>query len=96
MSSEVPDGWELKSVSDVAVVKGGKRMPKGAKFANAPTPYPYIRVSDFSNGTISTDDIQFVSPEHQAQIARYTIGKDDIYISIILNNHSSTNARIHS
>jgi restriction endonuclease S subunit len=79
---EVPEGWEVKALSDVAVVKGGKRMPKGAKFSEEPTSYPYIRVSDFANGSISTKDIQYVSPEHQAQIARYTISKEDVYISI--------------
>lgn len=79
---EVTEGWNVKALSDVAVVKGGKRMPKGAKFSEKPTAYPYIRVSDFANGSISTKDIQYVSPEHQAQIARYTISKEDIYISI--------------
>lgn len=79
---EVPEGWEVKQVGELADVKGGKRMPKGAPFSDVPTPYPYIRVSDFKNGTISKDDLKFVSPEHQRQIARYTIGKDDLYISI--------------
>ena len=79
---EVPEGWISKPLSSVAVVKGGKRMPKSAKFSEVPTPYPYIRVSDFADGSICTDEIQYVSPEHQAQIARYTISKEDIYISI--------------
>ena len=78
----VPEGWAAKPVSEIASIKGGKRMPKGARFSDTPTPFPYIRVTDFVNGTIATDDIKYVLPEHQAKIARYTISKDDIYISI--------------
>ncbi len=79
---EVPEGWTIKQLSELAAVKGGKRMPKGAKFSETPTEYPYIRVVDFENGTISTENLRFVSEEHQKQIARYTISQDDLYISI--------------
>lgn len=82
MRGEVPDRWAVMQVGELAEVKGGKRMPKGAPFSEKPTPYPYVRVTDFKGGTISKEDLKFVSEEHHAQIARYTISKDDIYISI--------------
>lgn len=79
---EIPESWEVVRLGDVASVKGGKRMPKGRPFAEHPTPFPYIRVSDFSDGSVATKDLQFVLPEDQAKIARYTISKEDLYISI--------------
>lgn len=79
---EVPEEWEIVRLGDVASIRGGKRMPKGRPFASSVTPYPYIRVRDFKNGTVDTSELEYVLPEDREQIRRYTISKDDIYISI--------------
>ncbi|MBU4480247.1 restriction endonuclease subunit S, partial [Patescibacteria group bacterium] len=44
-----PDSnFEIKTIRDIADIKGGKRIPKGKKLQIEPTDYPYIRVSDFN------------------------------------------------
>jgi type I restriction enzyme S subunit len=82
MSEGVPEGWESSTLSKFATIKGGKRVPKGRPFAPRQTEFPYIRVSDFKNGTISFADIRYVFKEDWKKIKRYNISKDDLYISI--------------
>ena len=79
---EIPEGWEVLRIGDIARVKGGKRMPKGRPFADHPTKYPYIRVSDFEDGSVSTKTLMYVLPEDQIEIKNYTISSKDLYISI--------------
>ena len=78
----IPKEWEVVRLGDIAAVKGGKRMPKGRPFANSVTPYPYIRVCDFKNGSVDISKIEYVLPEDREKIRRYTISQDDLYISI--------------
>ena len=78
----IPEEWGTIRLGDVATVKGGKRMPKGRPFAPSVTPYPYIRVCDFKDGSVDTSSLEYVLPEDREQICRYTISKKDIYISI--------------
>ena len=77
-----PPGWAWVHVDDVAIVQGGKRLPKGADFSDTPTPYIYIRVTDMKNGSISETALKSISETVQHQIARYTINKEDLYITI--------------
>lgn len=79
---EIPEGWQCHKVVDVASVKGGKRMPAGRPFADFKTDHPYIRVSDFREGSIDQSSLVYVLPEDQKLIARYTISSRDVYISI--------------
>lgn len=77
------EGWVEKKLGEIADIKGGKRVPKGYKFETTKTAHIYIRVADFSNeGTISLDDLQYISDDVYEQIKRYTITSDDVYISI--------------
>ena len=78
----IPSEWTFCPLSDVAFVKGGKRMPAGRPFAEGRTSYPYLRVSDFKDGTVVMDALRYVLPEDREKIKRYTISKDDLYISI--------------
>lgn len=70
------------TLSSFAIVKGGKRVPKGYGFSILKTDYPYIRVSDFKNGSINTSNLKYIDKEIFDQIKNYTISKNDIYISI--------------
>jgi len=79
---EIPEGWEVVELHQLARVKGGKRMPKGRPFATEPTPFPYLRVSDFSNGSVDDSNLCYVWPEDREKIKRYTISSSDLYISI--------------
>ena len=76
------EDWQCTTLGHVAQVKGGKRLPKGEKFADTVTPFPYIRVTDFANFGIDTSDLRYLTPETRATIERYTISKNDVYISI--------------
>ncbi len=80
---KLPDGWEWKTIDEFATIKSGKRVPKSKKLLDDVTPYPYIRVTDFSdNGTVDTSDIKYISEDIYQQIKNYTITDEDIYISV--------------
>lgn len=80
---QLPDGWEWKTIDEFATIKSGKRVPKSKKLLDDVTPYPYIRVTDFSdNGTVDTSDIKYISEDIYQQIKNYTITDEDIYISV--------------
>ncbi len=83
MESKIPKDWTTKQIKEVALIKGGKRLPKGSKLLQEKTEYPYIRVADFTNeGTISLDKIQYLTKKDQNIIKNYIIKVEDLYISI--------------
>ena len=76
-------GWKEQKISDVALIKGGKRVPKGYKLRTSPTKHPYIRVTDFNDyGSVNLEDIHYIDDQIFEQIKRYTISTNDLYISI--------------
>jgi len=78
----LPAAWTVVSVGDVCDVRGGKRLPKGESLTTENTGYPYVRVSDMYMGGVDTSNILYVPAHLQPGIARYTISKDDIFISV--------------
>lgn len=77
------NNWEIKSLDEIATIKGGKRVPKGYQFEKTATSHPYITVADFTeNGTVYTKKLKYISDEVYEQIKNYTISSQDIYISI--------------
>jgi type I restriction enzyme S subunit len=75
--------WKMKKIDDIAFIKGGKRLPKGEKLLEEKTPYPYIRVSDFTDaGTIDASNLKYLTNKVQHQIRNYVIFSKDLYISI--------------
>ena len=79
---EVPEGWAWCRLSEIAELKGGKRIPAGMSATKDKTNHIYIRVSDMKNDTISTDDLRYISDTIFKQIQQYIIGKDDLYLTI--------------
>ena len=72
-----------KEISSIAIVKGGKRIPKGHKLTAENTGFPYVSVKNFNDqGSIDVEDVMFVPANVQPQIARYTISSQDLYVSI--------------
>ena len=69
-------------IGKVATVLGGKRIPKGRNFSGKKTEYPYIRVSDFKEGSVSLETLKYIEFDVFEQIKNYTISKNDVYISI--------------
>ena len=80
--SKTEKKYPKKEIKDFAMVKGGKRLPKGAKFSDTETEYPYIRVVDFEDFSVDTLNLKYIPKETQQKISRYIILKDDVYISI--------------
>lgn len=79
----IPVNWKVKSLNEIATVKGGKRLPKGEKVQEKVTQHPYIRVKDFNDRTIKRENINYISAEIHEKIKNYTISSDDIYISVV-------------
>ena len=72
-------------LSEIASVKGGKRLPKGVNLISTPNAHPNIRVRDL-NGQRTlelNDEYEFVDEETQKKIARYIVKKGDIVLSIV-------------
>ena len=79
---EIPESWTWTRIRNIALVRGGKRLPKGANFCNKITTHAYIRVTDMKNCTINTAELKYISDEVFAQIKSYTISSKDLYITI--------------
>ena len=77
-----PTHWIWTHLYDFALVLGGKRLPAGASFSTEKTGNIYIRVTDMKDGSISTEDLQYISDDVRARIAKYTIDREDLYITI--------------
>ena len=75
--------WQECKLGDVAIISGGKRLPKGKMLTLIPTRHPYIRITDFSGHKILLNDIQYVDDEIQNTISRYIVNSDDLIISIV-------------
>jgi len=78
----LPKDWDVRQLHQLAVVKGGKRLPKGQVLVDNDTGFAYIRVTDFDENTVAISGLKFVPKHVQPTIARYVINKDDVYISI--------------
>ena len=79
---QLPKGWEWVRLGVISEVKGGKRLPSGHSFSSYETPYVYIQVTNMKNGTILHENLKYISEETQSKISRYTISKNDLYITI--------------
>ena len=78
----LPEGWEWVRLRALSEIRGGKRLPKGHSFVPIETPYIYIQVTNMKRGTILKDNLKYISEETHSEISRYTISKDDLYITI--------------
>ncbi|MEE0916753.1 MAG: restriction endonuclease subunit S [Bacteroidales bacterium] len=70
-------------LSSVAIVKGGKRIPKGYGYSNEQTPYHYLRVADMdSNAQVEVNNLMNISEEVFNILERYEILEGELAISI--------------
>lgn len=74
--------WKVVEIGDIAEIKGGKRLPKNTDFAKGKTNHPYLRVVDFRDNSIDKKNLKYIDEEVFNEIKRYTIAKDEVYISI--------------
>ena len=80
---EIPTSWSWARFGNLIDIKGGKRLPAGYKLTDNKTDHIYIRVSDMQDGTIVSNDLKYITDDVYNQIQNYTIGKDDLYLTIV-------------
>ena len=78
----VPEGWAWCRLGEVCELKGGKRIPAGLSATKEKTSHIYIRVTDMKNNSISDEDLVYITDEIYEKIQRYTISKNDLYLTI--------------
>lgn len=70
-------------LSSVAIVKGGKRIPKGYGYSNEQTLYHYLRVADMdSDAQVEVNSLLNISEEVFDILERYEILEGELAISI--------------
>ena len=70
-------------LSSVAIVKGGKRIPKGYGYSEDATPYHYLRVADMdSDVPVEVNSLMHISNEVFDILERYEINEGELAISI--------------
>lgn len=81
----LPNGWSHRSLKEIVVVKGGKRLPKGEELTDIPNSHPYIKVADMSKARILEldDSFQYVEDDIQSSISRYNVSSGDVILSIV-------------
>lgn len=81
----LPNGWEIKMLSEIASIKGGKRLPKGEDLNDLKLGRPYIKVADMKKTKylVLDNKFQYVSNDIQSLISRYIINTGDLIISIV-------------
>ena len=74
--------WNTKNLANLAIIKGGKRLPAGQEFAEFQTPYPYLRVTNMVKASIDDSDLEYVPVDIEPIIRNYKISKNDLYVTI--------------
>jgi len=79
---EIPENWVWTRLGEIIDIKGGKRVPNGYQLLRVVTNHGYIRITDMKNGTISNQDLRYISDNVYSGIKNYIIKKEDLYITI--------------
>lgn len=70
-------------LSSVAIVKGGKRIPKGYGYSEDTTPYYYLRVADMDSDTqVNVNNLMNISEDVFKILEKYEITEGELAISI--------------
>jgi len=78
---DLPLTWRWLRIKDVGDVKGGKRVPKGAKLIKDNTGLPYIKAGNLKGGTVLLDKLEYLTPDVQDKIKRYIVSAGDLYLT---------------
>ncbi len=79
---KLPKNWTVCRLNELCSIKGGKRIPHGQTFSKEKTDHAYLRVSDMKNNSIKLSDLKYIDDDVYRQIKRYTIGSDDLYLTV--------------
>ena len=70
-------------LGEVASIRGGKRLPAGKDFTTTETAHPYIRARDIGGGKVEVNDPVFLDEGTAQKLARYTVNKGDVCLTIV-------------
>lgn len=76
-------GWEVICLKEICTVKGGKRVPLKHKLVKQNTGFPYIKAGNIKNGKVTLQNLEFLLPETQKLISRYTVDEGDVCITVV-------------
>jgi type I restriction enzyme S subunit len=79
----LPESWIWSSIGAVSEVKGGKRLPKGAKLVPEDTGFPYIKAGQLKKGSVQGEAQEYLTPHIQEKIKKYIVSSGDVYITIV-------------
>ncbi len=77
--------YSFEKISNIAKVKGGKRVPKEDSFSPIKTKHPYIRARDIRNGQIIIQTPVYISQETFQKIKNYVVKENDVCVTIAGN-----------
>lgn len=77
--------WRKVKLGEVAKIKGGKRLPKGASLQTKKNSHPYIRIKDMTSlkNIELNQNFEYVPDEIFKNIKNYLVNKNDIILSIV-------------
>jgi type I restriction enzyme S subunit len=75
--------YQIRKISEIAYVKGGKRLPKGDVLSLEKTNHPYIRARDIRDGKITFDEPVYLKDNTFEKISRYITNTGDVCITIV-------------
>lgn len=69
-------------LSSVAIVKGGKRIPKGYGYSEDTTPYYYLRVADMDSDTqVNVNNLMNISEDVFKILEKYEITEGELALN---------------
>lgn len=71
-------------LKNLAIIKGGKRLPKGKMLVPYPTNHPYIKVKDMEPKLIQLNNsFEYVTDDIFQTISKYTVESGRVIMSIV-------------
>jgi len=78
----IPKEWECVRLAEKLGVLGGKRLPAGHAYADHPTAFKYLRVTDFFEREYTLDELENLHQRTFKALDRYEIRSGQLFISI--------------
>lgn len=78
----IPKSWECVRLVEKLGVFGGKRLPAGHAYAERPTAFKYLRVTDFYERDYFLDELESLYENTFNALERYEIRSGQLFISI--------------
>ena len=75
------DSWVVKTIGEICLVKGGKRVPKGMSLIKEKNEHPYLKAGNLKFGTVIDKDMEYVPNDVFILIKNYTVNTGDVYIT---------------